>query len=67
MRRLFGTLLLGTIALGSIALALPTPTVTAGQCVICPQIGILCGECYNLIPQSCNKCAYCKRIPGCHP
>ena len=66
IRRLLGTLLLSVFVLGAFAAFVPAP-VEARDCVICPQIGILCGTCYTLVPQNCNRCAYCKRIPGCQP
>ena len=66
MKRLLGTLVLMTIALGGIALLVPTPQAHAANCIFCPQIAIECGPCYQLVPQTCTRCAYCKRIPGCH-
>jgi hypothetical protein len=66
LRRLFGTALLATAFLGSLAAFVPSPA-TARECIVCPQIAIECGTCYKLVPQSCDRCAYCKRIPGCKP
>ncbi len=67
MRRLVVATLLVALTVGTIAVVAPTPEVSAGQCIFCPQIAIECGPCYNLIPQTCHKCAHCKRIPGCQP
>jgi len=63
-RRLLGTALLATVFLGALTILPPAP-VQARECIICPQIAIECGTCYRLVPQSCDRCAYCKRIPGC--
>ncbi len=66
MKKIFGVLLLVAIALGALAVVAPIPTVSAKECVVCPQIAINCGPCANLVPQTCNHCAFCKQIPGCH-
>ena len=66
MKKLFATLVMIIAAGGATALFLPTPAAQAKECVICPQIAINCGPCANLIPQTCNRCQYCKQIPGCH-
>ena len=65
MEKLFATLLMIVALVGATAL-LPSPVAQAKECVICPQIAINCGPCANLIPQTCNRCQYCKQIPGCH-
>ena len=64
IRRLLGTAVLSSAFLGTLAL-LPSAPAQARECIICPQIAIECGTCYKLVPQSCDRCAYCKRIPGC--
>ena len=66
MKRLFGLLLIVVAAFGVIALVAPAPVAQAKACIVCPQIAINCGPCANLVPQNCNRCAYCKQIPGCH-
>ena len=64
LRRVLGSALLAATSLGTLAVLAPTPA-TARQCIVCPQIAIECGTCYQLVPQTCERCAYCKRIPGC--
>lgn len=65
MKRVFGLFVLGAVALATIALVAPVQRAEAAQCVFCPQIAIECGPCYQLVHQTCKRCAYCKRIPGC--
>ena len=59
--------MLVALTLGVLAFFAPAPVVEARECVYCPLIYIECGPCYERIPQTCNRCAYCKRIPGCNP
>lgn len=66
MRKLLGLVLIVVAAFGVIALVAPAPAAQAKACIVCLQIAINCGACANLIPQTCNRCAYCKQIPGCH-
>ena len=66
MKRFVGAFVMVAIVLGTLAVVLPTPQVQARDCVFCPQIAIECGPCYNLVHQTCDRCAYCKKIPGCH-
>jgi hypothetical protein len=66
MKKLFASLLTIVAIAGAFALVLPPSVAQAKECVICPQIAINCGPCANLIPQTCNRCQYCKQIPGCH-
>jgi len=66
MKRIVLGILLAAITVGSLALVSPAPPVQAAQCIFCPQIAIECGPCYQLMPQTCQRCAYCKHIPGCH-
>ena len=63
-RRLVFSMVFASLALGTVALF--QPAVARPDCIFCPQIAIECGPCYHLVPQSCDRCAYCKRIPGCH-
>lgn len=67
MKKVFGVLVLAAIVLGSLALVAPVPTASAKECVVCPMIAIYCGPCAHLVPQTCNRCAYCKPIPNCEP
>ena len=67
MKKLVGATLFVAIVVGSLALFSPVPTASAAPCIYCPQIAIECGPCYQLVPQTCKRCAYCKRIPGCQP
>ena len=66
MKRIIAALFVSITLLGAFAIIAPTHVAQAKECVICPQIGILCGPCQTLVPQTCNRCAYCKQIPGCH-
>ena len=65
-KKVFAASLFAVIGFGTLALVSPATPVQAKECVICPQIGILCGDCYRLVPQNCQRCAHCERIPGCH-
>ena len=31
------------------------------ECIVCPQIAILCAQGFTSIPQSCHKCAHCEK------
>ena len=64
LRRVLGTTVLASAFVGMVALFTPAPA-QARPCIYCPQIAIECGTCYQLVPQTCDRCAYCKRIPGC--
>ena len=66
MKKLFVSLVMIVAVLGTFALFVPPPVAQAKECVICPQIAIDCGPCANLVPQTCTRCQFCKRIPGCH-
>jgi hypothetical protein len=66
MKKLIAGLLTIVAALGVIALVTPTPVAEARPCVLCPDIFIECGDCYTLVPRTCERCAYCQKIKGCH-
>lgn len=66
MKKLIAGLLMVVAALGVIALATPTPVAQARPCVLCPDVVIECGGCYELVPRTCEHCAYCQKIKGCH-
>ena len=58
---------LAVLTLGALALMAPAPAA-AKACVQCPVIeDPQCPPCYQLVPQTCEHCAYCKKIPGCRP
>jgi hypothetical protein len=67
MKKCLAGILTVVAALGIIALATPTPVALARPCVLCPQVFIECPTCYDTIPQTCEHCAYCQKIKGCHP
>ena len=65
MKRLVILSLLAVVALGALAVMAPAPALATG-CVQCPVIEEpRCPACYQLVPGTCDHCAYCKRIPGC--
>lgn len=41
-----------------------TNPLVLGECVICPQIQILCPPGFTLVPQSCTECAHCEKCKG---
>jgi len=66
MKKLVAGTLMVVAALGIIALAAPVPVAEARPCVLCPDVVIECGGCYEYVPQTCEHCAYCLKIKGCH-
>lgn len=67
MKRPFTFGVLAILAFGFLAVITPTP-VRAIACVQCPVIeDPQCPPCYELVPQTCDHCAYCKRIKRCKP
>lgn len=36
-------------------------TAPTEECIICPQVAILCAIGFELIPQTCNECAHCTK------
>ena len=66
MRKLLAAALMIVAVLGALALVAPAQVAQAKECIVCPLIAINCGPCGTLVPQTCNRCAYCKQIPGCH-
>jgi len=66
MKTLVASLLTVVAALGIIALAAPVPTALARPCVLCPDIVIECNSCQIYHPRTCERCAFCENIKGCH-
>jgi len=66
MKKLVAGVLTIVAALGIIALAAPVPVAEARPCVLCPDVFIECPSCYELVPRTCERCAYCVKIKGCH-
>jgi hypothetical protein len=65
MKRLlaFGLVVIAT--LGALTLVSPVPAALAGTCVRCPNRDVYCGHCEEFVPQTCQHCAYCRKVPGC--
>jgi len=64
-KRLVVFALLVVLGMAAVAFLAPAP-VAALACVQCPVIeDPQCPPCYQLLAQTCNHCAYCKKIRGC--
>ncbi len=41
-----------------------SPNDEGPDCILCPQIAILCTKGFTFIPQTCHKCGHCEKCDG---